>query len=155
LTGWRGRGGAWLGTALTAGVPIYFLWRHPDSSPQPVWQVFWQLFGASNQLLAALTLLGVTVWLARTRRAAWVWIVTGLPTAFMYVMSMWALVRLTWPGFVVEGKFHLPADPVPWAGVLLLGLAMVMLVEAIRILLTLRTPPSAKDEVLQTAAAVP
>ena len=36
--------------------------------PIPVWRTFWYLFGASNQLLAALTLLGVTVWLWRTRR---------------------------------------------------------------------------------------
>ena len=59
----------------------------------PVWQIFWNLFGASNQLLAALTLLGVTVWLWRHARAWWVWLVTGLPTVCMYVMSTWALCR--------------------------------------------------------------
>ena len=32
------------------------------------WKTYWTLFGASNQLLAALSLLVVTVWLARTRR---------------------------------------------------------------------------------------
>jgi carbon starvation protein len=151
LTGWRGQGGAWLGTALTAGVPIYFLVRHPDASTQPVWQIFWQLFGASNQLLAALTLLGVTVWLFRTRRAAWVWVVTGVPTAFMYVMSTWALVRLTWPGFVNDGAFRLPADPVAWAGVTLLAMSVVMLAEAIRIILSLRTPPAKMREAVQPA----
>jgi carbon starvation protein len=141
LTGMRDLRGAWLGTAITAGVPIYFLLRHPDSAPVPVYQIFWQLFGASNQLLAALTLLGVTVWLYRTRRAAWVWIVTGLPTVWMYVMSTWGLWRLTAPGFRgPDNAFRIPTDPVPWAGVVLLALAALMLLEAIRILLTLRTP---------------
>lgn len=152
LTGWKGRGGAWFGTALTAGVPIYFLLRHPDDAAKPVWQVFWQLFGASNQLLAALTLLGVTVWLFRTRRAAWVWLVTGLPTVWMYTMSTWALVRLTWPKFVVDGQWQIPHDPVPWAGVVLLALAAAMLFEAIRILLSLRTPPSGMPAGAQAAA---
>ena len=61
--------GRWFGTGLTAGVPLFFLLRHPADAAQPVWQIFWNLFGASNQLLAALTLLGVTVWLWRTRRS--------------------------------------------------------------------------------------
>ena len=59
----------------------------------------WPLFGISNQLLAALTLLGVTVWLWRTRRETWVWLVTGLPCVWMYAMSSWALVLMTWPKF--------------------------------------------------------
>jgi carbon starvation protein len=100
----------------------------------PVWKTFWSLFGASNQLLAALTLLGVTVWLWRTRRAVWVWLVTGLPTAFMYTMSTWALASMTLPKFRSAAGFALPADPVPWAGLVLLVLAAVMLVEAIRVI---------------------
>ena len=83
LTGLSGKAGGWLGTALTAGVPLVFLLRpHVDANGNavPVWKTFWSLFGASNQLLAALTLLGVTVWLWRTRREAWVWLVTGVPT---------------------------------------------------------------------------
>ena len=79
LTGLHNWFGRFLGTALTAGVPIYFLLVapnvgvHPETGlpipPVPVWQIFWNLFGASNQLLAALTLLGVTVWLWRTLQA--------------------------------------------------------------------------------------
>ena len=137
LTGLSGRAGAWLGTVLTAGVPMLFLLRPQldgDGNAVPVWKTFWTLFGASNQLLAALTLLGVTVWLWRTRRAAWVWLVTGLPTAFMYTMSTWALASLTLPRFRTAAGFALPADPVPWAGLVLLALAAVMLVEAIRVI---------------------
>jgi carbon starvation protein CstA len=104
----------------------------------PVWMIFWALFGASNQLLAALTLLGVTVWLWKTRRAAWVWFVTGLPCAWMYVMSSWALASMTFPKFFAgeNGSFRIPRDPsgavdlVPWVGLVLLALAALMLVEA-------------------------
>jgi carbon starvation protein len=142
LTGWRGRGGRLFGTALTAGAPLFFLLRHPADAPTPVWRMFWDLFGASNQLLAALTLLGVTVWLWRTRRAAWVWFVTGLPTAFMYVMSTWALAAMTVPAFrAANGSWTLPHDPVPWIGLVLLALAALMLVEAVRVLASLGKPP--------------
>jgi len=135
LTGLQGWVGGWLGTALTAGVPLLFLLRpNVDATGNvvPAWKTFWSLFGASNQLLAALTLLGVTVWLWRTRRETWVWLVTGLPTAFMYAMSTWALASMTLPRFRSGEGLAFPADPVPWAGVVLLVLAAVMLVEAIR-----------------------
>ena len=98
----------------------------------PAWKTFWSLFGASNQLLAALTLLGVTVWLRRSRRETWIWVVTGIPTALMYVMSTWALAAMTVPRFLGDEGLIMPADPVPWAGVVLLALAAVMLVEAVR-----------------------
>ncbi len=146
LSGWHGWFGRWLATGLTAGVPIYFLLRHPsDAGPgKEVWRVFWELFGASNQLLAALTLLGITVWLWRTRQAWWVWIVAGLPTVWMYVMSTWALAAMTIAGFRgPSGNWILPKEPVPWIGVVLIGLAALMLIEAIRILSSLGTPPAA------------
>jgi len=143
LTGWHGRGGRLFGTALTAGVPLYFLLRHPAEARAPVWRTFWELFGASNQLLAALTLLGVTVWLWRTRGAWWVWIVTGLPTLFMYVMSTWALATMTLPAFrETEGGLTAPNDPVPWIGLVLLALAALMLVEAARVLWPFGDRPS-------------
>jgi carbon starvation protein len=141
LTGQHNFFGMLFGTALTAGVPLFFLLRHPATAP-PVWRTFWNLFGASNQLLAALTLLGVTVWLWQTRRAWWVWIVTGIPTVWMYTMSSWALVALTLPKFYADGKFTLPADPVPWAGIVLMILAIIMLGEAIRVIATLGGPPT-------------
>jgi carbon starvation protein len=142
LTGWRGLGGRIFGTALTAGVPLFFILRHPSDAVTPVWLLFWNLFGASNQLLAALTLLGVTVWLWRTRRAMWVWFVTGVPTVLMYVMSTWALVTMTVPKFrTSEGAWTAPRDPVPWIGLVLLALAALMLVEAVKVLWAMREPP--------------
>ncbi len=44
------------------------------------------------------------------------------------------------------------AEPVPWIGLVLLVLAALMLIEAIRILLSLGSPPAAKLEALPAAA---
>ena len=50
------------------------------------------------------------------------------------------------------GKWNVPADPVPWIGLVLLVLAVLMLIEAIRILLSLGTPPAPKIAGLPAAA---
>jgi carbon starvation protein len=132
LTGWHGRFGRWSATALTAGAPLGFLmWQPTDANGKlkPLWSVFWEIFGASNQLLAAMTLVGVTVWLWNTYRARWVWFVTGIPTIWMYSMSMWALVRIINANL---GKWSV--TPVPWVAVVLVSLGGLMLVEAILVL---------------------
>ena len=49
------------------------------------WVYLWQLFGASNQLLAALSLLLVTLWLASTHRNP---AYAGIPMLFMYVTTV-------------------------------------------------------------------
>jgi carbon starvation protein len=148
LTGWKDAKGRWIGTILTSGVPLYFLLAPSpigaDGKPVPLYRLFWNLFGASNQLLAALTLLGVTVWLWRTRRETWVWLVTGLPCVWMYAMSSWALYLMTWPKFndPETGNFVMPKDPVPWIGCVLLTLAALMLIEAVIALTAGKRPPT-------------
>lgn len=135
LTGWQDRKGKLLATVATAGTPLFFVLQtmtDPAGNPIPAWRVFWGLFGASNQLLAALTLLGITVWLARTLRAKWVWVVTGLPTVFMYTMSVWALWGIMTRSLRANG---LSPDPVLWVSLVLMCLAALMLVEAVRVLL--------------------
>ena len=94
--------------------------------------------------MAALTLLGITVWLYRTRRAWWVWPVVGVPGAFMYVMSMWALF-----GFIKQGFFkpvaevrQVPGGLVSWVALLLAGLSLMLLVEAVRVLIKVRREPA-------------
>ncbi len=141
LTGWKSASGRWLGTLLTAGVPIFFVMNQTvdaKGNAIPVWRTFWSLFGASNQLLAALTLLGATVWLWKTRRAIWVFFVTGIPAIFMYVMSSWALTT------IVQAKFSqgINGDPVAWIAVVLLVLAALMLLEGLVALFRSDDPPA-------------
>lgn len=130
LTGLKSTAGRWLGTLLTAGVPIFFVTRtmkDATGAVKPVWSMFWNLFGASNQLLAALTLLGITVWLWKTRRVIWVFFVSGIPALVMYVMSSWALYS------IVSDRFAkgINSDLVAWIAVALLILAALMLLEGI------------------------
>ena len=97
---WPTRFGAWVGTFLTVALPVYFLAFAPPGS----WVKFWTLFGASNQLLAALTLLAISVWLHhRRQRVAF----TLIPMAFVLVTTLYALVRLTGTSFASAAK-----DPV-------------------------------------------
>jgi carbon starvation protein len=141
LTGWHDAKGRWISTLVTAAVPVYFLMQthsDPDTGKViPVWETFWSLFGASNQLLAALTLLGVTVWLWRTRGVRWVWFVTGIPTVFMYVMSTWALVQIIGNDF---------GSLVASIAMVLLALAALMAVEAAMIFVRGGSPPQSKRE---------
>jgi carbon starvation protein len=51
----------------------------------------WPIFGAANQLLAALTLIAVTAWLAQKAKTYWF---TAIPAAFMVVTTVTSLVVL-------------------------------------------------------------
>ncbi|HET9298324.1 MAG TPA: carbon starvation CstA family protein [Candidatus Polarisedimenticolaceae bacterium] len=87
LLGLRGRKGALVATAATAILPLFFIARMEEGG----WLRFWTIFGASNQLLAALTLLSVATWLhVRGRRTAFVL----LPMAFVLATTLWALGSL-------------------------------------------------------------
>lgn len=153
LLGWHTLVGRIFATAVTAGTPLLFVMRQAVNAagkPVPAWQVFWGLFGASNQLLAALTLIGVTVWLWRTRRAAWVWFVTGVPALVMYVISVAELVRMIAVSFRSRG---ITADPVPWVALLLIALAALIAIEAVKVLASRDTPPASRDPALAPVPA--
>jgi carbon starvation protein len=85
LVGRQGRATALVATALTAGIPLLILLTAEANS----FRAFWVLFGTSNQLLAALTLLGVSVWLHRSGRRCWYVV---LPMLFLMTITVWSLV---------------------------------------------------------------
>ena len=87
LFGWRGRAGAFVATLATVAIPCYFL----AFGEKGTWVKFWTLFGASNQLLAALSLLVITVWLYQARqRIAF----TLVPMLFVLTITLWSLAKL-------------------------------------------------------------
>jgi carbon starvation protein len=159
LTGWHDAKGRWLGTILTGGAPAFFVTQTlvgADGKEQPLWRIFWNLFGASNQLLAALTLLGITVWLWQTRRAWWVWLVAGIPTVWMYAMSSWALVQIISANIAANQKLATPLlsnQLIIGISSLLLILAVAMLAEAAISLLSRNKGTS--DPNLPAVATVP
>ena len=80
----------------------------------------WPLFGATNQCLAALALLAITVYLKQ--RGGLRYLVAGLPAAFMIVMTTWALI-LNEISFIKTGNIMLTVIN---AAVLLIALWIVV-----------------------------
>ncbi len=127
LTGWKGRWGGVGATLATLALPaVSVSWTVRDQAGNivPVWKVFWTLFGTSNQLLAALTLVTITVWLKRTKRP---WLVSAVPAAFMLVMTLWSLTLtiLPWLSSLAAGRGTL--DWIALVGVVLFVLALLIL----------------------------
>jgi carbon starvation protein len=94
LFGWKGVTGMIGGTLITIALPVYVIATAAGGNLSYI--SFWTLFGASNQLLAALTLMSVTVWLANKKQKFGF---TLFPMIFVLVMTMWALGKLTIANF--------------------------------------------------------
>jgi carbon starvation protein len=84
------RAAAAVATFATVGVPAVFLLSAPASVPgkPPAYMGYWTLFGTSNQLLAGLTLLSISVWLHRLGRRFWF---TLAPAVFVLSITLWSL----------------------------------------------------------------
>ncbi|MBI4510890.1 MAG: carbon starvation protein A [Deltaproteobacteria bacterium] len=138
LLGLEGKRNAVLTTACTCLVPLGFLF----ASGPGAYRLFWTLFGTSNQLLAALSLLGITVWLKRSGKRYWY---TLYPMIFVMGITAWSLavqarVALTKGGLVplINGTVAL----------MLLGLAGVLTYFGLR---AMRGTRPAVGELMDTA----
>lgn len=85
LFSWKGKGAAIFATALTVGVPLVFVLAANSGA----YQLFWTLFGTSNQLLAALSLMGVSVWLKKSGKRYWY---VFWPMLFVSAVTLTSLV---------------------------------------------------------------
>ena len=150
LFGARGRVAAFFATLGTLVPPLVILGTSPPTAPgqRPAYMDYWLLFGTSNQLLAALTLLAVTVWLYRSRRPIWY---TLLPTVFVLGLTLWSLVLQVAASIRGVARHGPGFDPVTVngiAGVALIALALTLVTEAIRAVQRTR---AAGRESLETA----
>jgi carbon starvation protein len=82
----------------------------------------WPIFGSANQLLAALALLTVMIWLMKNGKSFWF---AMIPMIFMYGVTTTALILLIQKNFS-GGNFILTA-----LGSVLLILALVLLIQAV------------------------
>jgi carbon starvation protein len=134
LTGWTNMAGKIFAAAISIIVPFFFVtMRLEDAAGKaiPAWKMFWNIFGASNQLLAALALLAVSVWLFNSAKRRWAWLVTFVPALWMFLMSNWALLLLIRNNWFVNGTFALNSKPVPIIAIVLLVLSLVLAVEVV------------------------
>ncbi|HQI76196.1 MAG TPA: carbon starvation CstA 5TM domain-containing protein, partial [Candidatus Latescibacteria bacterium] len=90
LLGWKSRTGAYAATFITLLVPFLFLMATGEKG----YLVAWPIFGTSNQLLASLSLLALSVWLYKTGKP---YLYAVIPMLFMLVMTLWSLVQLFTP----------------------------------------------------------
>ena len=122
LTGWSGALGRVMATAVCLLIPFFCVsLKVADSSGKivPAWKVFWTIFGTSNQLLAALTLMMLSLWLWRNGKKWWL---AAIPMAFMMAMTFWSLflMVITWPNLSAL------------VALLLLGLAILLTLIALK-----------------------
>lgn len=128
--------------ALTAFIPLFILFTASKGS----YLLFWTLFGTSNQLLAGLTLLGITVWLKRQNHGRKVWFV-AIPMVFIMSITLCALAIQIFVGVrdAVAGRLFVTATSAPsglgglnptvlnaGVAIALLALAMLFVYEAVR-----------------------
>jgi carbon starvation protein len=137
LFGWKTKTGAFAATFITLSLPLAFLLLTKEKG----YLVAWPVFGISNQLLASLTLLAVSVWLIRTGKKA---LFSILPMIFMLVFALWALILQIKP-FVTAlpslgGGVNLKPDVMisGICGVILLVLSIGLMIEAVRVLSAVR-----------------
>ena len=135
LTGWRGKAAPVAATIVTLILPLIFVTRKvvgPTGAEVPVWNIFWNAFGSSNQLLAAMVLFMASIWLYRMRMR---YLVTLVPSIFMAAITVASLVLLLKPwlaGMLRDGR--LKADPLGITAIVLLLLAFLLVVEGLRVL---------------------
>lgn len=101
----------------------------PDGKPIPAWAAIWPMFGAANQLVAALALLAVGVWIAK-----------GLKKNNSFLMvPMWFMLATTVAALLIMIKEKLTGVPnylLVSISVILLVLAVLMVREAFNALKT-------------------
>jgi carbon starvation protein len=131
FTGWHTTLGRLTCTAFTLLPPMFLVLQEikdpATGATIPAWKVFWTLFGTANQLLAALTLLGVTVWLLRSGKTWWY---TAIPAAFMIAVTLTSLTLILSKWYRQLDK-NLGFDPNGPLSVILLGLSVLLVIEAV------------------------
>jgi carbon starvation protein len=139
LTGWRGKWSPYAAALITLILPAIFVTtRTTDAAGHviPAWKMFWAVFGSSNQLLAALVLLTASLWLFKNkmRYGAALW-----PAILMMLVAMCSLFFILKPwvlAMISQGRFIF--NPMGLTGILLAGLALMLLSEAVSIFVKAR-----------------
>jgi len=120
-------------TLLTVGVPLSFLLAGKQGS----YKLFWTLFGTSNQLLASLSLMAITVWLKKLGKPIWF---TLAPMILVFSVTAVSLV------LQIKAVDRAATGSAEWlnglVSLILLGLALILVGYAVRAWRTLAPAPT-------------
>jgi carbon starvation protein len=104
----------YVSTAITVGLSALLL--------SYGYQKIWPIFGSANQLLAGLSLLAVSAWLAKSGKKN---LMTVIPMIFMFIVTLTALV------LVCKNNFAGGNEVIGFVAAILFGLAIVLIVTTI------------------------
>lgn len=128
LAGWRNEWGRWIATVLTLIIPcVCVTMKMTDAAGKavPAWRTFWSVFGTSNQLLAAMTLLAISLWMAKIKKA---WVLAAVPMVFLTLVTFCSFIRMVWVSAHSARGMDLPA----WIALFLLLLSVFLFIESLR-----------------------
>jgi len=140
LTGWKESWGNVGATLVSLAIPLFCVSLKtvdPQGNLIPAWKIFWTIFGTSNQLLAALTLMTLSLWLARTGRPWWM---SAVPMFFMMGMTLWSLFLMMKPAAIKLFSENHAVDPIGVVAALLFVLALLLVSQAVKSLRTEKVP---------------
>ncbi len=120
---------------LAVALMLYFGWNN-------LFTLIWPIFGSANQLLAALSLIAVSAWLASKKKPVWF---TVIPAIFMMVTTLWSLFTLLFTKYLPLKNIPLTVTDIV---LILLGIGVIFM--GISKLLALRKAPAGA---LEAAAA--
>jgi carbon starvation protein len=124
----QGRRGAVTAALITVLPPAGLLLVTQEGA----YRLFWTLFGTSNQLLAALSLLAITVWLQKSGKPFWFALI---PMLFVMTITIWSLLIQAGWAFSEVAKGGLTINTTLMNGIiclLLMFLAGMMIVDGLR-----------------------
>lgn len=106
---------------FNAALAVFLMWLLAYSN---TFAALWPIFGTGNQLLAALSLMAVSVWLYYKGKKTWY---TVLPAIFMLVTTVFSLILLLVKTYLPKGNWALV-----FTDLLLLALAIAAAVLAVK-----------------------
>lgn len=127
----RGTHWRYITTALTLALPlaiVFYKIPNPAGGFLPAWKAVWPVFGATNQLLAAMALLVVFVWRVHLKRPVYF---VAIPMVLMMVITGTGLVQLLWSS-VKFGPFTVTRPLIGGLSALLLAMAIALLIDTAR-----------------------
>ena len=129
LTGWKNKWSPCAASLITLILPLLFLTRKITDAQGniiPGWKMFWTVFGSSNQLLAAMVLFGLSVWLYKIKMK---FALTLIPSLFMIVVAVTSLFVIIKPWLIELISGHFSFNPIGITALVLFFLTFFLLAE--------------------------